>query len=171
MMLFKDSTKLKKINKITIKSQFRHLTGFFISIAVCAILFLIDLQDGIPETFIYLIVCVSIIVLSVFLLHFQYLYFNVGVKVELIDRDSFIYYCRNGNEKIIRKDDVDSVVKYVSNAHASGGRYVLPTDNYHYQKIQLKNGDYFIITSLIFHDFNFFPEKTFTKKRIIAIIT
>ncbi len=158
-------------HKITIKSQLKHLTGFFISIAVCAILFLINLRDGIPGIFIYLIICASIIVIIVSCLHSQYLYYNAGVKIELIDGDSFIYHCRNGKEKIIRKDDVDSVEKYVSYAYASGGRYVLPTDNYHYQKVQLNNGDSFIITSLLFLDFNLYPEKTHTRKRIIAIIT
>jgi len=170
-MLFKDLTKLKKTNRISLKSQLKHLTGFFITIAVCAVLFLIDSRDGIHETFIYLIVCVLIVVLTICFLHIQYLYFNAGVKIELIDNEYIIYYYRDGKEKVIKKDDVHSVKKYVSYAHASGGRYVLPTDNYHFQKIQLRNGDYVIITSLLFQDFSLFPEKTLIKKRIIAIIT
>lgn len=162
---------MNKINKVSFKSQLKHLTGFFISLSVCAILFLLDLRDGKSEVFIYLLVCAIIVTLTVFITHAQYLYYNAGIKIELTDTDSFIYYDRKGNEKIISKDTVESVEKYVSSAHASGGRYVLPTDSYHYQKICLKNGAHFIITCLLFQDFNLFPEKTVTKKKIIAIIT
>lgn len=170
MMLFKDLIKLRKIYKITLKSQLRHLTSFFITFAGCAVLYLFNLHDAIPDVFMFLIAYVIIIVSTVFIIHCQYLYFNAGAKIELINNDSFIYY-RNGIEKIIKRDDIDSIKKYVSYANASGGRYVLPTDFYHYQKIHLKSGDYVFIASLLYQDFNLFSEKTRSMKKIIAIIT
>lgn len=162
---------MRKASRISLKSQLKHLTGFFISITACVILFLIDSYDGIPETFKYLIICVLIIFSSVFFLHIQYLYFNAGIKIEFIDNENIIYYYRNGKEKLIEKDDIFMVEKHVSYAHIAGGRYFLPTDNYYFQKIRLINGDFFIITSLLLPDFSLFPEKTLVKKRIIAFIT
>ena len=161
---------MKKESSITLKSQLKHLTGFFIAIAAISVLFLIDSFDGIHETFIYLIVCLIVVVLSVSFLHIQYLYFNAGAKVEIFDNETIIYYYRNGKEKTIKEADIISVEKNISYASAAGGRYMLPTDNYYYQKIRLKNGDCFIITSLLL-GFSLFPEKVIIKKKLIAIIT
>jgi hypothetical protein len=171
MISIKDLTKLKKESSITLKSQLKHLTGFFIAIAAIAALFLINSYDGIHEAFIYLIVCAIIVILSVSLLHIQYLYYNAGTKIELFDNEIIIYYYRNGQEKTIKEGDIISIEKNVSYASAAGGRYMLPTDNYYYQKIRLKNGGCIIITSLLLQDFSLFPEKVIIKKKIIAIIT
>lgn len=169
-MLFKELTKLKRTSKITLKNQLKHLTGFFISLIVCAVLYLFSFYDGITVTFLYLNFCIIIIVTSVFFLHIQYLYFNAGVRIETVDNDYIIYYYRNGNEKVIKLDDIISIERYVTFAYLAGGRYILPTDNYNFQKIILKDGGFIIITSLIYPDFNLFPKKTHINKRIFPII-
>ena len=157
--------------KITIKSQFEQLTGFFISLSVCIVLFFLDSHDGSPGSYDYLVICAIIVTSTVLIIHMQYLYVNLGAKVILTNIDQIIYCQRDGSEKIIKHEDVTLVEKYVSYAQVAGGRYILPTDSYYYQKITLLNGDSVIITSLLLSDYELFPDKGKLKKRILALIT
>ena len=161
---------MKNIRNITIKSLLRHLLSFFITIIAFFIMIYLDIKrdNNIPYGF--LIVGILYVFVSVFIVHLQYLYYNSNSFFDLIDENHIVYFDKSGNSREIKYEDVFLVEKNMTYTYASGGKYFLPSDTYHYSKILLKSGDSVIITSLLFCEFDLFSEKTKIKKKLIAII-
>jgi hypothetical protein len=93
------------------------------------------------------------------------------VQIELLDNENIIYITSSGINNVIKNEDILVIEKHLSFGLAGGGLFIFPSDRYSYHKIKLKNGDCFIITSLLLEDFKLFPEKVIIKKKLIAIIT
>lgn len=168
-MLSKDLKELKKISEISLKSQLVHLVGFFTLLLFSVIISFAVYFNASISVFIVVILCSFLILLSVLIVHIQYLLANKGHKICIDGSNRLIYY-KEGKEIEVNAEDVLSVEKNISyNYYAT--RKLLPTDAYHYSKIVLKNNDIFIITSLLLPDFMSFPEKTHKKEKIIAMIT
>ena len=167
-MLSKESKKLKKINRINIKSQLEHLTGFFTMIILCSVIaFAVYYKVGF-EMFLFVVIVSSLMTLSVLFVHIQYLIKNIGFKIIVDDENKLTCYIAD-KEIVITNENIVSIEKNISNTY-NGPKGHLPTDSYFYSRIALKDGNNIIITSLLMSEFEFFKEKTIIKKRFIAII-
>ena len=154
--------------QITFKNQLNSLIGFFttliLGILVC---FAAYSKIGLIGL-IYGVIAISLVLLSVIVVHIQYLNANYRVILKKIDENKFIY----------RKDDIEHVIDYENVLHIEkfisynfrASRGLLPTDCYNYSKITLKDGVTLIITSLKIDDFLYFKDKTKEYKRFIAMI-
>jgi len=117
---------------------------------------------------IWAIVAVSLVLLSVIVVHLQYFIENRNVLLKKINENEFRYY-KNGVEFIITNDNILTVEKFTSyNYNTKAAKGLLPTDDYHYYIVTLKDRDKLIITSLLIDDFSFFINKTKVHKRFIA---
>lgn len=154
--------------KITLKKQINSLIGLCTTIILGTISCFAVYSKGGLGGLIYLIIAFSIVSLSVIFIHVQYLIANNRFILKINTENKLICYAR-GLEIDLNQETIVRIEKNVSNTF-NGPRGHLPTDEYHYSKIQLKTGDTIIITSLLIDDFNFFKDKTVIKKRFIAYI-
>jgi hypothetical protein len=159
---------LENIKGINLKNQVQHLVGLFSALIFGSVFLLVSYNDETLSMFIYLLVCVSLIIIIGLFIHLQYYFLNRNVKI-LIQEDDTIRYFKNEMEINVTQDLILKIEKNGSNSFYSS-HWLLPTDSYNYSKIFLKNGDIILITSLIISDFNLFSEKVNIKKRIIAFI-
>ena len=154
--------------KITLKKQLNSLIGFFTTLIFGTLICLAVYSKVGLGGLIYLIITFSIVLILVIVIHVQYIIANAGFVIK-INAENKLICCSRGVKIYLNQETISLIEKNVSNT-IKGKRGHLPTDGYHYSKIQLKTGDIIIITSLLIDDFNFFKDKTIVKKRFIAYI-
>ena len=125
-----------------------------IVVAIILPFFLVSESDNVVTTIPYSALLLTVFLLPQLLLHLNYYFTNKG--------DIFIY---DGSNKIItldhkgvsntfELDEIDCIQRFMSHALADSSVQWYPWDGYNHSIIYLKNGERFIVTSLLVPNLN-----------------
>lgn len=136
------------IESIMLKTSFKSIRKLIVPNLVVIIIYLIpSYLTGFAQVFILAVgSIVAIQVIPSIVALGQYLYYNYKMVVKINSNEIHI------NDRIIDKNEVESVVLRITANHLSGA-YIAPLDKCNYFLITLKTGEKIYLTSLLYYDF------------------
>lgn len=150
--------------KINIENQFKCLTPFLISTLFLIIVYFVT---DIPMFDIVLGFYILFWIFPILITHLHYLIVNRNVIIK-VDYDNKIFYYNN---KKVSFNDIELIEMHQSRLRLKKGLQLLPTYDYHYSKILLKNGEVLYVTCLVVFDFNLnLKDNVVYVSRIVASI-
>lgn len=139
--------------RITLKKQLDHLLQMFVIIFVISIGgWLIYLIKGVNLNFEVYLIPLFLVVFPTFIVHINYFLKNRKYDFEVLKSE--IRVSVDGKNYEIRPEDTSKVV-YVISPEMYENRYIwLPWNYYRHVEIYMKDGNKFVITSLLTNDFS-----------------
>ena len=154
--------------KINYKNHIKYLIPFILGTVFVIVIYIFVLNlKFIIFDLIVLIFYILSGVLPIMLTHFHYYIKNKDDIIKIDYENSSFYY----NNRRISFSDVLAIELHQSLIKSKKGIQLLPTGDYHYSKILLKNGQILYITCLLAPDFDLGMKNiSKVKPRIIAAI-
>jgi hypothetical protein len=113
-----------------------------------------------------ILLALFIFLLPAFYLHITYYIQNKNALFRITDNSQY-FYSDKERELQFKLKDIDVIEQHIGIYHENNidfaNRRTAPWTNYHYIKIQLRNGEHFFLTSLMI-DYKSFPMHIYTTK-------
>lgn len=138
--------------KVGLRSHLRSGVSILLGLLVCVFFpyILSFAKDGDIESFLIIPISIFIVgVLPVIIIHISYYLANKGDTLTFSFQDRIITIFHKGNSTTFTLDDIDHIEKYMSYNLAANRSGIIPWDDYNHSIIYLKNGQEFIVTSLL----------------------
>ncbi len=134
---------------ITLQKQLKSLFFFIVLFFIYVFILYYFLSDSyIDRNMAYMFVgFFCCFLLPALILHVEYYIRNKGEEYELLD-DKIILH-KNNETYTYTKDDIKKIIVYVSPNYYNDFFYVSAFENYHFAKVELKNGKFLYLTSLL----------------------
>jgi hypothetical protein len=138
--------------KVNLKQQLLVLFPFFLINALIIIGYILMLGFKPIEgaMLVFSIILFIINVLTVVLLHVQYLYFNYSMNIEINISSKELKICNKHRQHIYPFSNIQSLDYYATSGHSSKKGYnnFYTFDNYRFYKVKFKDGHTVFITCL-----------------------
>lgn len=147
--------------KVGLRSHFKSGIPIMLGLLVCILFpYLLSLakDENIASFFVIPISIFMIGVLPTIIIHINYYLANRGDSLMFSSQDSIITITHKGKPTTFTLDDIDHIEKYMSYNLAANRSGVIPWDDYNHAIIYLKDGQEFIVTSLLVPNLNLLLE-------------
>lgn len=138
--------------KVGLRSHLKSGVSILLGLLVCVCLpYLLSLakNENIKSFFVVPIAIFIVGVLPAIIIHINYYLANRGDTLLFSFQDRIVTIIHKGNSTTFTLDDIDHIEKYMSYNLAADRSGVIPWDDYNHTIIYLKNGQEFIVTSLL----------------------